>query len=240
MSNTAIVVGGTRRVGRWVSEALLVHGLDVHAIYRADDEAADRCRRELGDAGYGLAVHRADATDAGALGGAIDGIAAAGDGLGLLVNCAGRAASGPLTETDPAALRGLWESNLLTVHNAVRAAAPHLRASRGRIINFLSVSADTARAFSHVPAYAAAKAMLASYSRSLARELAQSGVAVNCIALGVTDLSAEGVAPHDPAALPAGRAVGQEDVAAAVWFLVGPGAEQVSGTVINISGGWGL
>jgi 3-oxoacyl-[acyl-carrier protein] reductase len=239
MSNAAIVVGGTRRVGRWVSEALLVHGLDVHAIYRADDAAAENCRQELLDAGYDLAIHRVDAEDAEDLAAAVDDIAA-GDGLALLVNCAGAAASGPLLETDPAMLRRLWESNVLTVHNAVRAAIPYLSASRGRIINFLSISADTARAFSHVPAYAAAKAMLASYSRSLARELAPPGVTVNCIALGVTDLAAEGVAPRDSTALPAGRAVSQQDVAAAVWYLAGPAAEQVSGTVINISGGWGL
>jgi len=239
MSNTAIVVGGTRRVGRWVSEALLVNGLDVHAIYRADDDAAARCRQELMDAGYELAVHCADATNDGALAQVIDNIAASA-GLGLLVNCAGRAASGPLLETEAAVLRGLWESNVLAVHNAVRAAAPYLRASRGRIINFLSISADITRAFHSVPAYAAAKAMLASYSRSLARELAEQQVTVNCIALGVTELAADGVPPHDFARLPAGTAVSQEDVAAAVWYLAGPAAEQVSGTVINISGGWAL
>jgi len=239
MSNAAIVVGGTRRVGRWVSEALLVHGLDVHAIYRADDAAAENCRRELLDAGYDLAIHRADAEREADLAAVVEDIAASA-GLALLVNCSGAAASGPLLATEPATLQRLWQSNVLTVHNAVRAAIPYLSASRGRIINFLSISADSARAFSHVPAYAAAKAMLASYSRSLARELALQGVTVNCIALGVTDLAAEGVAPQDPAALPAGRAVSQEDVAAAVWYLAGPAAEQVSGTVINISGGWGL
>lgn len=239
MSSIAVVVGGTRRVGRWVSEALLVQGAEVHAIYRQDAGAAQQCQQELRQSGYELAIHQVDAADGVALQEVIDGIAAAGD-LELLVNCAGGAVSGPLLETDPAALHEVWASNVLTVHNAVRAALPYLRACRGRVINFLSISTDTARAFRQVPAYAAAKAMLAGYSRSLARELAADQVTVNCIALGVTGLAPEGVAAQDPELLPSGRAVRQEDVAAAVWYLAGPAAEQVSGTVINLSGGWGL
>jgi 3-oxoacyl-[acyl-carrier protein] reductase len=239
MGKTAIVVGGTRRVGRWASEALLVNDFTVHAIYRRDAGAAELMQRELADAGYEVSVHPVDASDGAALRDAVDGIAA-GTGLELLVNCAGQAVSGTLLGTDADTLREVWESNVLTVHNAVLAAAPHLKHSRGSIINFLSISADTERAFRQVPAYAAAKAMLASYSRSLARELAPAGVKVNCIALGVTDLPAEGVPAQNPADLPAGRAVSQEDVAAALWYLIEPGAEQVSGTVINLSGGWGL
>jgi len=239
MGKTAIVVGGTRRVGRWVSEALLVNDFRVHALYRGDDGAAELFRRELQAAGYELTIYRADATDNAALQQVVDGIAA-DSGLDLLVNCAGQAASGTLLGTDPELLRDLWESNVLTVHNAVLAAVPHLKASRGNIVNFLSISADTERAFHQVPAYAAAKAMLASYSRSLARELAAAQVRVNCIALGVTELPAEGVPAKDTGELPAGRAVGQEDVAAALWYLIDPAATQVSGTVINLSGGWGL
>lgn len=239
MGRNAIVVGGTRRVGRWVSEALLVDEFRVHALYRSDDDAAKRCRQELSTAGYELATQRVDAADGAALKDVVDGIAAE-DGLELLVNCGGRAASGSLLGTDADELRDIWASNVLTVHNAVLAATPYLKAGGGSIVNFLSISADTARAFRQVPAYAAAKAMLGSYSRSLARELAPAGVRVNCIALGVTDLPAEGVPAPDPADLPAGRAVGQADVAAALWYLTAPASEQVNGTVVNLSGGWGL
>jgi NAD(P)-dependent dehydrogenase (short-subunit alcohol dehydrogenase family) len=239
MSNTAIVVGGTRRIGRWVSEALLVNGREVHALYQGDDEAAELCRVELAQSGYALHTYRADAADAASLTGVIDGVARA-DGLGLLVNCAGLAASGPLLDTGPDDLLRLYESNVATVHNAVRATVPHMLESGGRIINFLSIGADTQRAFRHVPAYAAAKAMLASYSRSLARELAPHGITVNCIALGIAEVAPEDVPGTRAEQLPAGRAVNQEDIAAAVWYLAGPSAEQVTGTVLNVSGGCAL
>lgn len=240
MPKTAVVIGGTRRVGRWVSEALLIEDLVVHAVYRQDDTAAESCREELIKTGYDLAIHRVDATDDDALREVIDHIAGDARGLGVLVNCVGAAAAGSLLATSGNDLNGLWRSNVLSVHNAVRAAVPYLRINGGRIVNFLSVGADTARAFRHIPAYAAVKAALASYSRSLARELIPDGITVNCIALGITDLPAEEVPAINPVDLPSGRAVTQEDVAAAVWYLTGPASAQVTGTVINLSGGWAL
>jgi NAD(P)-dependent dehydrogenase (short-subunit alcohol dehydrogenase family) len=240
MPTTAVVIGGTRRVGRWVSEALLIEGLAVHAVYRRDDTAAESCRDELGHAGYSLAIHRVDATDGDALLGVIDNIAGEVRGLGVLANCAGAAAAGSLLANSTADLSELWESNVLSVHNAVRAAVPYLRINGGRIVNFLSIGADTTRAFRHVPAYAAVKAALASYSRSLARELIPDSITVNCIALGITDLPAEDAPAIAAASLPAGRVVTQEDVAAAVWYLTGPASAQVTGTVVNLSGGWAL
>ena len=240
MEQTAIVIGGTRRIGRWVSEALCVQETRVHAVYARDDASARNCRAELAQAGFDLAVHRTDATDAEAVRGTIESIATDAGGLHILVNCAGRGASGPLLTTGPEELEVVWRSNMLSVHHTVTAAAQYLKLSRGRIINFLSIGADSARAFRQVPAYAAAKAMLASYSRSLARELAPAGVTVNCIALGITELPPEGVPGQDPAELPTGRAVAQEDLAAALWYLTGPASGQVTGTVVNLSGGWAL
>lgn len=239
MGNIAIVVGGTRRIGRWVSEALLVNEYEVHALYREDDAAAELCRTELQQSGYTLHTHRVDAADAEALAEVINSIAAGAE-LALLVSCAGLAASGPLLNTSTEDLFKLYESNVATAHNAVMAVMPHMRKPGGRIINFLSIGADTARAFRYVPAYAAAKAMLASYSRSLARELAPQGVTVNCLALGIAEIEPEDVPGTEAGKLPSGRAVNQEDLAAAIWYLAGPSAEQVTGTVLNVSGGWAL
>ena len=74
MSNTAIVVGGTRRIGRWVSEALLVNEYEVHALYRENDESAALCRSELEQSGYTLHPHRVNAADSAALTSVIDAI----------------------------------------------------------------------------------------------------------------------------------------------------------------------
>ena len=82
--------------------------------------------------------------------------------------------------------------------------------------------------------------MLASYARSLARELADDNVTVNCIALGITALTPDGVPRIEEAQLPMKRYVTQEDVAAAVWYLTGAGSAQFTGTVLNLSGGFGF
>jgi NAD(P)-dependent dehydrogenase (short-subunit alcohol dehydrogenase family) len=236
----AVVVGGTRRVGRWCSEALLVAGHTVYAIFHQNQAAADHSAAELAAGGYTLGLRQADAADEAALAGAIDSIALEAAQINFLVNCAGQSITGALTGVDAAGLEELWRGNVLTVHNAVRASSRYLRLSGGRVINFLSISSETQRSFREVPAYAACKAMLASYSRSLAREMIGSGVTVNCISLGVTDLPAEGAPAYHEEALPAGRFVSQEDVAAAVWYLTGPASAQVTGTVLNLSGGFGL
>lgn len=240
MGRTAIVVGGTRRVGRWVSEALLIEGFEVHAVYRQDDDAAERVRSELGAAGHTLHTHRADAADELAIADALQRIAGEGRDLSILVNCCGPAAQGQLLDTSSAHAESLWRGNVLAVHNAVRAAVPLMASDGGRVINFLSIGGDTARAFRQVPLYAAAKAMLASYSRSLARELAPHGVTVNCIALGATSLSPENVPAVPADSLPSGKYVVQEDVAAAIWYLIGPASAQTTGSVLNLSGGWAL
>ncbi|MBN2082423.1 SDR family oxidoreductase [bacterium] len=240
MNQTAIVVGGTRRVGRWVSEALLVHGLEVHAIYRADRQAAERAVTELKAAGCQLQTYQADATDYAALAAAVDGIVAQAGPVGVLVNCLGDGAAGALVETPSDAFEHLWRSNVLAVHNAVLAVVPAMQERGGRIVNFLSVSADTHRAFRAVPAYAACKAMLASYSRSLARELAPVNITVNCISPGATALPAENVPAVPEDKLPNRMYVGPEDLAGALWYLLSPSAEQVTGTVLNLSGGWAL
>lgn len=240
MDKVAVVVGGTRRVGRWVSEALLAAGHNVAAIYRSNEQAADELSAELAAAGYSFSTHKADALIPAQLDEVVAGLAAEYGGIHALVNCMGRGAHGRLATTSPKELTALYESNVLAVHNSVQVALKYLRQSNGRIVNFLSISTDTPRAFREIPAYAAAKAMLASYSRSLARELAADGITVNCIALGIAEMPMESMPEFDPASLPTGRPVAQEDVAAALWYLLGPASGQLSGSVLNLSGGWGV
>jgi NAD(P)-dependent dehydrogenase (short-subunit alcohol dehydrogenase family) len=237
----ALVIGGTRRVGRWVSEALLIEGHSVHAAYRSRGTDAQQCVDELARAGYTLTTVQADAADAGQIAQAISASAQELGGLDILVYAPGASLHEKLLATDAQSARRLVESNALGLHHCVLAAVPYLRLDGGgSIISFLSVSNDTPRAFRDMPMYAAAKAMQASYSRSLARELAGDHITVNAIALGITQLPAEGAAEYGADRLPSGRAVSQEDVAAAVWYLTGPASRQLTGSVLNLSGGFGL
>ena len=256
MPTISVVVGGTRRVGRWVSEALLVAGHRVHAIYGFDQGSAFGFANDMRDAEYELKVHQADALQEAQLRTVMDAIAQAEGGINVLVNSWGPSVFGPLADTSASELEGMFRGNVLSVHNSVRAALPYLREagraanneapqesdrpSGGRIVNFLTAASDTGRAFRDIGAYGAAKAMLSSYSRSLAKELAPDGVTVNCISLGVAAHSPEGVPEIDPAKIPSGRFVNEEDIAAALWYLTSPPASQVTGTVINLGGGFNL
>ncbi len=237
---TALVIGGTRRVGRWVSESLLVAGYNVAAVYREQEETALRFRAEMQAAGYMLDVIQTDATDAAECSDVVQSVAAAGEGLDVLAICTGAAAHGPLTATSSSEFERIWQANVLAAHNAVIAAKPFIRLKQGRIIMFLTAGAETMKAYRDIPVYGACKAMLSSYCRSLAREMAAHKSTVNCVALGVTDLPAEGVPSIDHDKLPTGEPVTQDDVCAAIWYLTGPASRQTTGTVINLGGGFGL
>jgi 3-oxoacyl-[acyl-carrier protein] reductase len=245
MARSAIVIGGTRRVGRWASEALLVAGCQVQAVFLRDSAGALGFAAEMAQGGYSLGLHQADVTDESQARDAVAAAAQAAGALDTLVYCPGAALSGAVMTADGAALERIWRSNVLGAHHCITAAVPYLRMAQnseagGRIVLFLSAGVDSAKAFRDVPLYAACKAMLHSYARSLARELAGSGITVNCLALGVTELMADGAPEIKPASLPSGTAVAQEDIAAALWYLLGSGSAQVTGTVVNLGGGFGL
>jgi len=253
MPRTAVVIGGTRRIGRWVSEALLAAGHRVHAVYRSDDAAAEGFAREMAGAGHSVPIYRADMLDEQQARTLMSRVAEAAGGFDTLIYCPGMAQSGAIIGASGEELTALWQSNVLGAHHAVVAAAPYLRLAGqggaedaasdtpgGRIVLFLSAGVDSAKAFRDVPLYAASKAMLLSYARSLARELAPARITVNAVALGVTELTPEGAPVVDIERLPTGRRVSQEDLAAALWYLLGPSSDQVTGTVVNLAGGFGL
>lgn len=240
MPGTAIVVGGTRRVGRWVSEALLVEGHRVHAVFRNDGESAAAFTDEMQAAGYTLHTHRCDALDYEAMCRLAEQIAVEEGSIDILINAAGSAAEGTITGTDSETLRRLFDDNVLSVHNAVRACQRYLRIGGGSIVNFLSAGNDAIRSYKSVALYGAAKTALASYSRSLARELAPDQVTVNCIALGITELAAEGVPEFGAENVPSGHVVSQQEVAGAIWYLTGGTSRQTTGSVLTLSGGFGL
>ncbi len=237
----ALIIGGTRRVGRWASEALLAAEHTVHATFRSRGQDAESFAAEMGQAGYMLHLAQLDCADEQATQREISAVAQEQGGLDILVYCPGASLAEKLMATSGENALHLFQSNVLGFHHCVRAAVPYLRLSQaGRIVNFISISTDAARAFRDMPMYSACKTMLAGYTRSLARELAGDSVTANSIALGITTLEADGAVAYDLANLPMRRAVSGEDVAAALWQLTGPASGQLTGSVLNLSGGWGL
>jgi 3-oxoacyl-[acyl-carrier protein] reductase len=235
----AVVAGGTRRIGRWASEALLELGYAVIALYRTGDEAAAEFRRWAEQRRFELSTTRLDCTDPAAVTEWV-GRELGAQTVDMLVASLGQGASGSIVTTTPDDFSALWRSNVLAVHNLVHSLAPLLRQPGGKVVTFAIPGADSVRGFREVPLYGACKSALVSYTRSLARELAPRGISANCIALGITALAAEGVPAYDPAKLPAGRAVQQAELAALLRFLASPEAGQLTGSVLPLSGGFGL
>ncbi|MCL2564086.1 MAG: SDR family oxidoreductase [Oscillospiraceae bacterium] len=222
MQKTALVTGGARGIGAAICRALAADGWDLRIHYNTSAQAAHALAAELG----GVAL-RADVRDADAVRAMFD---AAGP-VDLLVNNAGAAAYGLFTETPPEVWRELFAVNVDGVYHCTQCALPYMiREKRGGIVNIASVWGITGA--SCEAAYAATKAAVVGLTKSLAKELAPSGIRVNCVAPGAIDT--EMLAGLDLGDIPMGT---PEDVAHAAAFLASEKAKFITGQVISPNGG---
>jgi 3-oxoacyl-[acyl-carrier protein] reductase len=234
----ALVTGGTRGIGAAITRALARADARVYAVYRSNAEAAAALAREVGG---GLVTVCADVADPSAASSVVERVVGESGRLDVLVNCAGGAADRLLLRATPDYVRQTLALNLESVIHCSRVAlSVMLRQRYGRIVSVGSVVAASGNPGQAV--YAAAKAGIEGFTRSLAREVASKGVTVNCVAPGWidTDLTSEaGGAARIRAieATPVGRAGMPEEVADAVLFLASQRAAYVTGTVLQVNGG---
>jgi 3-oxoacyl-[acyl-carrier protein] reductase len=164
--------------------------------------------------------------------------------LDILVNNVGEFNWKPVAETSIEEWEKVLGSNLLSVFYASRAALPAMRRQRwGRIVNLGAAGAERAFGQATISAYAAAKAAVVSFSRSLAIEEAKHGITVNVINPSNIDEKALTLAEARrlrDSRFPVGRPPTAEDVAVAVRFFVSEDADYITGQVLNVSGGWML
>ena len=233
----ALVTGASRGIGAAIAKALAKEGCHLHLCSFHHPEKLRALAAEL-SAHYGVLceAHTCDVADEAQVEAMFRQIRS----LDLLVNNAAVFVPGALQTISGADYRRMTSTNLDGVFHVCRQAAPLLLQSRGRILNISSVFG--AHGASCEAVYAATKGGVDALTRSLAREFAPMGVAVNALAPGVVDTEMnDQLSPEEKEALqneiPAGRFATSEEIADAALLLFRMPA-YLTGQVIAMDGGW--
>jgi 3-oxoacyl-[acyl-carrier protein] reductase len=233
----ALVTGGSRGIGAAVALALAAEGWPVGVNYRSDADGAERVAAEVEAAGGSALPVAGDVSDSAAAGPLFDALEQRFGPVLVLVNNAGVRADGLSPQLSDDDWQRVIDTNLSAAFFTTRRAlGPMLRARFGRIVNVASVVGPRANAGQSN--YAASKAGLIGFTKTVAAEVARRGVTVNAVAPGFvkTDLTAD-VPPEVLSAVPARRPGTPEEVAACVRFLAGEQASYVTGTTLTVDGG---
>ena len=238
MNPIVLITGASRGIGAACAALFAQHGWRVVIHYHKKEEAA---RAQAQKCGAALVV-QADISQSAEVERAFSQIEAQLGTIDVLVNNAGIAAQGLLTDVTDADWNTMIGTNLSGAFYCCRRALPAMIAKkRGKIINISSIWGMVGA--SCEVAYSAAKAGLIGMTRALAKEVAPSCIQVNCVAPGVvdTDMMTD-FSMEDRRALadetPLGRLGTPEDIARAVWFLASPDADFMTGQVLSPNGGF--
>jgi 3-oxoacyl-[acyl-carrier protein] reductase len=241
---TALVTGGTRGIGRAVVLALAAAGAKVAFTYRASSEAADALIAELGAGGTEAFGIQAEAADPAAAEAAVNAVVERWGRIDALVVNAGITRDGLMIRMTAEDWQAVIDTNLTGAFHVCKAAyRPMMKQRGGAIVTLSSVVGVNGNAGQ--ANYAASKAGLIGFTKSLAKELAGRGVRANVVAPGYieTDMTAvvsEKATEAMAAQIPLGRTGSPEDIAGAVVWLCSPAAAYVTGHVLHVDGGMAM
>jgi len=243
-NRAALITGGSRGIGKGIAQGLAQEGVRIAISYRTNKTAAQATLRTLQAQGAECFAVEADATNPEKVQFLLDAVLERFGRLDILVNNVGEFNWKLVADTSAEEWQKVIASNLYSVFHASKAALPAMRRQHwGRIINLGAVGAERAFGQGTISAYAAAKAAVVSFSRSLAIEEAKSGITVNVINpsnIDERELTADEARRIRDARSPMGRPPSSEDVTAAVKFFASDTADYITGQVINVTGGWML
>jgi len=232
----ALVTGSSRGIGAATAVALASEGWPVRVNFRADEEGAREVAERIASGGGRASVVQGDVGDAEAVARLLE---PGEDGPVLvLVNNAGLRRDGLSPQLSDEEWQQVIDVNLTATFRATRAALPTMvRARFGRIVNVASIVGPRANAGQ--ANYAASKAGVVGFTKTVAVEVARRGVTVNAVAPGLIETAlTEDIADGEMAkAIPARRTGSAEEVAACIRFLASEEASYVTGTTLTVDGG---
>ena len=240
----AVVTGASRGIGRAIAATLAAEGATVVVNYQANAAAAEEVVNAITAAGGRALAVAADVSDTAAAEGLIKAAIDAYGHIDIVVNNAGTTRDTLLLSMKEEQWDVVLATNLKSVFNVCKAAArPMLRRKQGgRIINISSVSGIVGQPGQ--TNYAASKAGIIGFSKSLAKELGSRGITVNVVAPGfvLTDLTAglsDELVQQTLGYIPLGRWGQAQEIAHAVAFLASDRASYITGEVLRVDGGIG-
>lgn len=238
---TALVTGGAGGIGSAVVRALASEGIPVAVNYNSSEAGAKALVPELLRLNVPCICVKADVSDPDQVRRMFAEVREGIGEVGVLVNCAGIAEQELFDRISDAQWRRMTDTILSGTFYCCREAVKHMiAAKRGRIVNISSMWGETGA--SCEVHYSAAKAGVIGLTKALAKELAPSGITVNCVSPGAIDtkmLSPFSAQELDDlrGEIPMGRLGRPEDVASAVRFLVSDDASYITGQDIAVNGG---
>jgi 3-oxoacyl-[acyl-carrier protein] reductase len=236
----AIVTGASRGIGEAIAHALAKANATVVGT-STSEKGAEGISKALADAGAKGAGRVLDVRDAAACAAFVEKVQEEFGTPAILVNNAGATRDNLLARMKDEEWDDVQQTNLKSVFLLCRAVLrPMMKARSGRIVNISSVVGFSGNAGQ--TNYAAAKAGMVGFSKSLAREVGSRNITVNCVAPGFieTDMT-RSLAPEQVKKLvenvPLGRLGRVDDIAQAVLYLCSPGAAYVTGSTLHVNGG---
>ena len=237
---TALVTGASGGIGEAVARALHAQGATV-VLHGTRAEKLEALQKDLGARAFALAV---DLSDRDAVAGLVDAASALAGPISILVNNAGITRDGLLMRMKDDDWDSVLEVNMTASMSLCRAAMRGMMKARtGRIISISSVVGVTGNAGQ--TNYAASKAGMIGFSKSLATEVASRGLTVNVVAPGfietpMTDVLDESQKSALLTRVPAGRLGHADEIAATVAFLASDEAAYITGATLHVNGGMAM
>jgi 3-oxoacyl-[acyl-carrier protein] reductase len=237
----ALVTGGGRGIGRAVAVRLANEGAKVAVSYRSNDVAAGEVAEEVRAVGAQCEIFKGDVASPEDVDEMFKGVGEALGPVEILVNNAGLTRDNLMMRMKESEFDEVLDTNLKGTYLCARAALrPMIRARWGRIINVSSVVGLVGNAGQ--ANYAASKAGIIGFTKSVAREVAQRGITANVVAPGYVETELTSSLPEEVkdrirGQVPVGRFAEAEEVAEVVVFLAGEGVGYITGQTVAVDGG---